>query len=226
MFSKFALLQKILHKKGMIATSMMHYLDKPADPKLFELAPDYVRVMTVHLAKLEIDELDVQGSCAEVGVFKGHFAAKINRAFPDRKLYLFDTFEGFSEKDAVVEREKNFSSATQDFSETSIEAVLSIMPFQSQCVVKQGWFPETFAGLEQEKFAFVSLDADLYQPLLSGLEVFYPLMSPGGYILVHDYRNKHYPGAMQAVREFCAKHHVGYTVLADICGTAVIRKPL
>ena len=39
------------------------------------------------------------GNVAEGGVFEGYFAKRINAAFPDRKLYLFDTFEGFDNRD-------------------------------------------------------------------------------------------------------------------------------
>ena len=38
-------------------------------------------------------------SVAEGGVFRGDFAKYINKVFPDSKLYLFDTFEGFDSRD-------------------------------------------------------------------------------------------------------------------------------
>ena len=47
-----------------------------------------------------------KGECAEAGVFEGDFAKWINQYFPDRKLYLFDTFEGFDMRD--IEKEKPF----------------------------------------------------------------------------------------------------------------------
>lgn len=42
------------------------------------------------------------GNCAEVGVFSGSFAKQINRCFPNKKLYLFDTFTGFDAEDIAV----------------------------------------------------------------------------------------------------------------------------
>lgn len=39
------------------------------------------------------------GGGAERGVFKGEFSWKMNKLFPDRMIYLFDTFDGFSKKD-------------------------------------------------------------------------------------------------------------------------------
>ena len=37
----------------------------------------------------------VPGALAELGTYRGDFAWQLNDRFPDRKLYLFDTFEGF-----------------------------------------------------------------------------------------------------------------------------------
>jgi len=60
-------------------------------------------------------------------VYKGDFARLINEALPDRKLYLFDTFEGFDDRDVIVDKEKGFSKGDQDFSDTSVERVISKM---------------------------------------------------------------------------------------------------
>lgn len=37
--------------------------------------------------------------------FRGEFAKYIHRAFPHSKLYLFDTFEGFDQRDVEYEKE-------------------------------------------------------------------------------------------------------------------------
>lgn len=48
-------------------------------------------------------------SIAEGGVFQGDFAKEINRCFPNNKLFLFDTFEGFDERDTKKEHDNGFS---------------------------------------------------------------------------------------------------------------------
>ena len=55
---------------------------------------DYARFATLELLIEEVKKLDVcrEAAVAELGVFKGKTASCINRNFPDRKLYLFDTF--------------------------------------------------------------------------------------------------------------------------------------
>lgn len=184
---------------------------------------NYIRINTLELVVNEIYEKGVQGNVAEVGVYKGQFAKYLNQAFPDRVLYLFDTFEGFDEKDVNIEVKNKFSTGTQDFSNTSVEMVLAKMVNKQQCVVKQGWFPESLDGLE-DKFCFVSLDADLYKPIYDGLEYFYPRLNKGGYIFIHDYNNDGYTGAKQAVREYCYKHNIPYVPMADSWGSVIISK--
>lgn len=139
----------------------------------------------------------------EGGVFQGMFAREINRLFAGRKLYLFDTFEGFDGKDVDVEKENGFSDAKEGYYyETSVEDVLRRMPYRENVVIRKGRFPETLEGLEEEKFLFVNLDFDLYTPTLEGLRFFYPRMVRNGVILVHDYFTKFYHGVKKAIDDF------------------------
>jgi O-methyltransferase len=95
--------------------------------------------------------------------------------------------------------------------DTSVESVLSVMPFRERCVIKKGWFPASAEDCGNERFCFVSLDADLYGPIYEGLGFFWPRLAEGGYIFVHDYNNREYLGAKEAVCQFCAEQAVGYT---------------
>ena len=54
----------------------------------------------------------------------------INRVFPDRKCYLFDTFEGFDVKEAVNElQQDNCNEAfVEVFKNTTMEIVLNNLP--------------------------------------------------------------------------------------------------
>jgi len=184
---------------------------------------EFVRLSSLELVAKEIIDRNVSGNVAELGVYRGEFAKHINKVFKDRKLYLFDTFEGFHRKDRQIEIERGIASRDQDFTETSIELVLSKMEYPNQCVVKKGYFPDTAVGLE-ETFAFVSIDTDLYNPIYEGLKYFYPRLSNGGYIFVHDYNNTQYPGSKQAVIDFCRESGINYFPLCDCYGTAVILK--
>ena len=141
-----------------------------------------------------------KGECAEAGVFEGDFAKWINQYFPDRKLYLFDTFEGFDMRD--IEKEKPFSNAKSgDYNNTSIELVMEKMLYPQNCIISKGYFPQTAEGIT-EKFCFVNLDLDLYEPTYNGLLFFENKMTENGIILVHDYFADNFRGPKEAVNRF------------------------
>jgi len=66
-----------------------------------------------------------------------------------------------------------------------------------------GYFPDSVPeSVKGQSFAFVHLDADLFEPTMAGLSFFYPRLSIGGLIVVHDFNA--WAGARKAVDEFCA----------------------
>ena len=97
------------------------------------------------------------------------------------------------------------------------------MPYPELCILKKGYFPETF-DITEETFSLVSLDADLYNPILNGLEHFYPRLNKGGYIMIHDYNGFEYDGAMNAVMEYCDKLGINYVPIPDMAGSVIIAK--
>lgn len=183
------------------------------------------RAATLRLLAEQINEKSTEGDCAELGVFRGDFAALINGAFPGRRLHLFDTFEGFREIDVGNEKSLGFSKAKAgDFSDTSEESVMEKLPYPEKAVFHRGWFPETFRGLEGLSFSFVSIDADLYAPTAAALPVFWERLSPGGAIMVHDYNSLQYKGVKKAVDDFCAEIKTLPFPVPDLHGSCVIRK--
>jgi O-methyltransferase len=184
---------------------------------------DYVRISSLELIAYEIAEKGIQGNVAELGVYHGDFAKYINILFPNRNFYLFDTFEGFDERDIKKEEEEGFSSYRHDFSDGNINLVLKKMKNPENCIIKKGFFPETAKDVE-DNFVFVSIDADLFEPIYEGLCFFYPRLQPGGYIFVHDYNTKGYSGAQSAVRQFSAEFGVPYFPQTDRAGTAIFMK--
>lgn len=187
------------------------YVDLPLDSR---------RVFCENMAQLHKDIPD--NICvAEAGVFQGDFAKIINQNYKNKKLYLFDTFEGFSEKDIAYE--KGFSKAEAgDYNLTSIDIVMNKMKFPQNCVIRQGFFPETAIGIE-EKFCFVNLDMDLYRPTLMGLEWFKDKMVSSGCILIHDYFTDNFTGVKRAVEEFLAENNKLYKLpIGDGISIAIV----
>ncbi|RKM59518.1 hypothetical protein D6856_09885 [Butyrivibrio sp. XB500-5] len=174
---------------------------------------------------------NILGNVAECGVFRGDSAKYINKYFPDRKLFLCDTFEGFSKSDLKNEIENsnvNFlESRFADrnfFEETSVDLVMKKMPYPEKVVIKQGYFPESMEGVS-DKFAFVNLDMDLYIPMYEGLKFFWNKMAEGGCILLHDYFSDNFIRVKDAVYDF--ENELGEKLIkvpiGDDCSLAIIR---
>jgi O-methyltransferase len=69
-------------------------------------------------------------------------------------------------------------------------------------------------------FAFVHLDADLYDPIMAGLQFFYPRVAKGGIIVVHDYNS--WPGARRAVDVYFQDKPEVPVPMPDKSGSVVI----
>jgi O-methyltransferase len=186
-------------------------------PDVF-FSPDPVRTAAIFLAVRRLEQEHIAGAFAEVGVFRGELSRVLHRLAPARQLYLFDTFEGFHEKDLKGEADGRFR-------DTSLEVVKRNLGNLEHVIFRVGFFPETADGLESEQFAFVMLDVDKYEPTLAGLRFFYPRLSPGGHVFVHDYNSPESNwGVSRAVNEFLADKPEKLIELPDGCGSVVFRK--
>jgi O-methyltransferase len=213
---------RILSKFGFVLCIKMRAPEFKRMPFVFKY--DYIRFSSLELVAREIRANNTEGAVAELGVFRGDFAKEINAVFPERKLYLFDTFEGFDEKDLARENRDKYSKSKKGyFSDTSVDFVLSRMPYPEKCVVKKGFFPDSAANID-EQFAFVSIDCDLFDPCLAGLRFFWNKLA-GGIIFVHEYNYTRFRGAREAVRQFLTETpDARLFPLCDHNGTAVILK--
>ncbi len=182
---------------------------------------DRVRFYTFWFQIERLKRENIPGAFAEVGVYKGETARILHFMDPERSFHLFDTFEGFDKKD--LEAEKSDIDKTIDFSDTSIDWVRTFIDGNANIVFHPGYFPETTKELEEDKYALVHLDADLYQPTIAALHYFYPRLAPGGIIMVHDY-NHTWSGVTEAIREFIAGIPETMVELPDWQGTVIITR--
>ena len=208
------LLKKLLPGQHVVPTPGQ-LADSDLDPR--DLSNDYVRLATLELLCRRLE--NVPGAAAELGVYRGFFARCINQLLPNRKLYLFDSFEGFAENACASE---SFQAAHRN---TAIHKVLAIMPHPEMITVKPGFFPESLEGLE-DKFCLVSLDVDFYRTTLEGLRYFWPRLERGGYLMLHDWGSQSLPGVRQALEDF--EREMGKRLpvvpLCDVGGSLVICK--
>lgn len=184
---------------------------------------DKVRFYNWWLQVERLKNNNVPGVFAELGVYKGESAQILHLMESSRIFHLFDTFGGFTERDLRQETGLAGSYSTRSFADTSLEAVKTKLGHEDIFRFHKGYFPSTTEGLENETFALVNMDADLYNPTKAGLEFFYPRLSPGGVIIIHDYNYK-WEGLKRAVDEFSVTIRESLVMVPDSDGSVMILK--
>jgi O-methyltransferase len=144
---------------------------------------------------------NVPGDFIEAGVYRGgtaKFLRNILDKAPAKTLRLFDTFSGMPTTDSNADFHKQ-----GDFADTNLEDVKAWIG-ADRVSYHPGFIPETFAGLEDERFAFAHVDVDIRQSVLDCCVFIYPRMIKGGVMVFDDYGLPTCPGARMAVDEFFA----------------------
>ena len=171
----------------------------------------------------------IPGHFAECGCFRGHSSYTIasllkQQDFQDT-FWIFDSFEGISEKSPIDKKGEGARVPQKDYLKAPLEhleQVLKPFPFVS---IHKGWIPEVFetAPVATEKFAFLHVDVDLYEPTKGCLDYFFSRLSPGGVIFISNYNVSHWPGSMQAVDEFIANNRTTFFLKNQVEGCVIVK---
>jgi hypothetical protein len=168
------------------------------------------RQSLVHLAR---EVSDVIGDGAECGVFQGGCLRAIAEVLPYKRVYGFDTFCGLPQEAWSAGELHNVG----DFSNSSLDLVQEYVGDLANVWLRPGLFPESAAGLENSRFAFVYVDFDFYLSTLAAIEWFRVRMSAGGVMVFDDYNWPYCPGVKRAIEEY------GLVVHEPIPYQAVVR---
>lgn len=190
----------------------------PDTASRIEHLADDVRYTALALAIQRLETERIEGAFAELGVYKGTTSRFIHRQAPHRRFYLFDTFDGFPREALEVADDSRFKDTSQD-------KVAKLIGNSQNIFFRAGCFPGTAAGLEEERFALVMLDFDLYKSALDAFRFFYPRMVRGGYFFMHDFNSPESDYAIsRAAKEFLQDKQECLVEIPDIWGSAVFRK--
>lgn len=160
------------------------------------------------------------GHVVELGCWRGLSAFQIANYLSQRgtdfgrqKFFIFDSFRGLSEIDAVDQpqddpRSKSADQALRSRFAASLGVVQSnLVRFSDLLVFFEGWIPKRFPEVGNETFSFVHVDVDLYEPIKQSIEFFYPRLAKHGIMVFDDYGCAQFPGARRAVDDFLLTAH-------------------
>jgi hypothetical protein len=176
----------------------------------------------------------IPGDLVECGVWRGGSAMAAALSFlqsgvRDRRLFLFDTYEGMSEptehdlspdnvpaKDLLTQSDRS-SQMWAYCPLPEVKANLATIAYPSERIVfVPGKVEDTIPGHAPERIALLRLDTDWYTSTKHELDHLYDRLAVGGVLIIDDYG--HWQGARQAVDEFVEArklrillHRVDYT---------------
>jgi O-methyltransferase len=171
----------------------------------------------------------IPGCFVECGVWKGGSSALMALAIKDagqeRHLHLFDSFEGLPEPTEKDGEEAAAYSGTRnqgklvtiDLCRAGVDEVRHLIldkinvpePFVH---FHPGWFQNT-VPMDAKRLgpiALLRLDGDWYDSTKICLEHLYPLLSPGGIIIMDDYFA--WEGCRKATDEYRALNDINYPI--------------
>ena len=147
---------------------------------------------------------DIPGDVAECGVYKGatiyFLATSISKLNLNKKICLFDSFEGLSTPEKIDST--YWHKGDLKCSKEGVLENLKGLDNLSCIEIYAGWIPEKFSCVNDRIFCFVHIDVDLAKPTRDSLEFFYPRMSTGGIMIFDDYGFFQCPGVTDVVDNF------------------------
>jgi len=154
-----------------------------------------------------VGEVTADGDFAQFGVYRGNTARIIESLMTgDRKLHLFDSFEGLPEDWTKVKRKGAFRLSAED-----------IPIFDSpRVVMHKGWFKDSVPVWGQEAtrpLAFIHMDADLYSSTTEALFNIDHLIPKDAIILFDEYVMGHTEDEHRALLDWASKFNREYQYL-------------
>lgn len=168
-----------------------------------QIAEREVAILLQNLAKTE----DVSGDVVEFGCYMGDTSVKIAEVmknWPEKWLWLYDSFEGLPEKTAEDKSGDGWAFRPGELKANAVSVASKFKKLSlPEPVIMKAWFNELDPNEDlPSQISFALLDGDYYESIKTSLNLVAPKLNKGGKIVVHDYRNSALPGSARAVNEF------------------------
>lgn len=155
---------------------------------------------------------EIPGDVVECGCARGGSAAlmalTLRRLGSQRKLWLFDTFEGLpapSSKDPDFEIADLFTGTCVGGLD-EVRGLFQRLNTAENVTFVKGLFQETLPATPIQQIAVLHIDGDWYESVRVCLETLYDKVVAGGLIQLDDYG--YWQGARKAVDEFLARRGI------------------
>lgn len=199
------------------------------------------RMYALHTAVKYIVQADVIGDLVECGVWRG--GSCMNMALTllqlgrrDRAIYMFDTYEGMTQPEAVDVDLQGRSAAQLLASPTEREPTKCFAPLDVVCTnmrstgypmeqirFVKGVVETTIPAQAPHNIALLRLDTDWYSSTKHELEHLYPRLSSGGILVIDDYG--HWRGSQKATDEYFAHHEAKvFMHRIDYSGRLIVKR--
>ncbi len=167
---------------------------------------------------------NIEGDFVECGVWRGGSSMMIALTLlslnaRDRKILLYDTFEGMSEPtendvdfkggdaDSLlkqnIQNKENSVWCLADLQDVQQNMSLTKYPLENIQFIK-GKVEDTIPKNISEKISLLRLDTDWYESTAHELKYLYPILVPKGVLIIDDYG--HWEGCKKAVDEYFSEN--------------------
>ena len=211
---------------------------KEEEKEIIELSSKYTMTDTITMWALiqsikNVIQNKIDGDFVECGVWRGGNLILCQKYFDlqhiKKKIYGFDTFEGMTEPKEIDVDYRNIPASEQyslfksgeksNLARCSLDEtnknIIETVPKNNIKLIK-GRVENTLREEKNlpEKISILRLDTDWYESTKIELEVLYPRLMSGGFLIIEDYG--HFKGFRKAVDEYFKDnmpylHYVNYT---------------
>jgi predicted O-methyltransferase YrrM len=173
----------------------------------------------------------LKGPILEIGCAAGHTTVFLNKHLDDlqdRRRYLcLDTFAGFTNADIQVEVERGHRTSQYEYVFRAYRKQWFDQTMRNNHIARVTSIQadvNTFDFSPYRNISFCLIDVDLTRPVSRALQEIYPLMAPGGVVVVDDCNpDQKYEGAGAAYVDFVGRCGAPVDIRNDVLG--IIRVP-
>ena len=183
----------------------------PADDILYQALKDHTFASPAKLHNLRslaasLNKSGIAGDFVECGTYKGGSSAVLGTELTaGRSLWLYDSFAGMPDINPIDGEDAGKYVGEGIASPRDVLAALEIAKVDaSRCIIREGWFEDSFKQPLPESVALLHCDADWFDSCLLVLETFYPRVVEGGCVVLDDFG--YWEGSREAFYAFCERH--------------------